>query len=40
MKNELHYVKQHLWCYEYDYNCNCYSIVTPNITVKQLNVMS
>jgi len=25
----LHYVKQHLWCYEYDYNCSRYSLVMP-----------
>jgi len=27
MKNELRYVKQHLWWYEYDYKCNLYSLV-------------
>jgi len=29
MKNELRYVKQHLWRYEYDYDykCNRYSLV-------------
>jgi len=25
MKNELRYVKQHLWPYEYDYKYNRYS---------------
>jgi len=37
MKNELRYVKQHLWLYEYDYKCNCYSLVTPTVAVKQLH---
>jgi len=35
MKDELHYVKQHLWRYEYDYKCNCYSLVTTIVAVKQ-----
>jgi len=37
MKNELHYVKQHLWRYEYDYKCNRYSLVTT-VAMKQLQV--
>jgi len=40
MKNELRCVIQHLWCYEYDYKCNRYSLVMPTITVKQLRVTS
>ena len=40
MKNELDYVKQHLWRYEYDYKCNRYSLVTTNVAVKQLQVTS
>jgi len=40
MKNKLRYVKQHLWWYEYDYKCNCYSLVTTTVTVKQLQVTS
>jgi len=39
MKNELHYVKQHLWRYEYDYKCIRYSLVTT-VVVKQLHVTS
>jgi len=35
MKNELHYAKQHLRCYEYDYKCNRYAIVTPTLVVMQ-----
>jgi len=35
MKNELRYVKQHLWGYECDYKCNCYSLVMPTVAVKQ-----
>jgi len=38
MKNELCYVKQHLWHYEYDYKCNRYSLLTPTVTAKQLQV--
>jgi len=40
MKNELRYVKQHLWRYEYDYKCNRYSLLTPTAAVKQLHVTS
>jgi len=41
MKNELHYVMQHLWRYEYHYyKCNRYSLVMPTVTVKQLHVTS
>jgi len=40
MKNELRYVKQRLWCYEYDYKCNHYSLVTPTVAVNQLHVTS
>ena len=40
MKNELHHVKQHLWRYEYDYKCNCYSLVTTTISVKLLHITS
>jgi len=40
MKNELRYVKQHLWRYEYDYKCNRYSLVTTTVAVKQLHVTS
>jgi len=40
MKNELHYVKQHLWLCEYDYKCNCCSPVTTTVVVKQLHVTS
>jgi len=39
MKNELHYVMQHLWHYEYDYKCNRYS-VTRTVAMKQLQVTS
>ena len=35
MKNELRSVKQHLWCYEYDYKCNGYSLVTTTVAMKQ-----
>jgi len=28
MKNELRYVKQQIWRYEYDYKSNRYSLVT------------
>jgi len=38
MKNELRYVKKHLWHCEYDYKCNCYSLVTATVTMKQLQV--
>jgi len=37
MKNELRYVKQHLWRYEYNYKCNRYSLLTT-VAVKQLHV--
>ena len=37
MKNELCYVKQHLWRYEYDYKCDRYSLVTT-VAVKHLHV--
>jgi len=40
MKNELPNVTQHLWCYEYDYKCNRYSLVTTTATVKQLHITS
>jgi len=30
-KNELRYVKQHFWRYEYDYKCNRYSLVTTTV---------
>jgi len=40
MKNELPYVKQHLWRYEYDYKCNRYPLVKTTVTVKQLHVTS
>ena len=40
MKNELRYVKQHLWRYEYDYKYNRYSLVTTTVAVKQLHVTS
>jgi len=40
MKNELPYVKQHLWCYEYDYKCNYYLLVMPTVAVKQLHITS
>jgi len=41
MKNELRYVKQHLWRYEYDYKCNRYSsLVTTTVAMKQLQVTS
>jgi len=33
MKNELLYVKQHLWCYEYDYKRNHYSLMTITVAV-------
>jgi len=39
-KNELHYVKLHLWCYEYDYKCNRYSLVTTIVAVNQLHITS
>jgi len=38
MKNELCYVKQHLWRCEYDYKCNRYSLVTTTVAMKQLQV--
>jgi len=38
MKNELRYVKQRLWRYEYDYKCNRYSLVTTPFAMKQLHV--
>jgi len=40
MKNELRYVKQHLWRYENDYKCNRYSLVTTTVAMKQLQVTS
>jgi len=40
MKNELRYVKQHLWCYEYDYECNHYSLVMTTVAAKQLHITS
>jgi len=40
MKNELLDVKQHLWCSEYDYKCNCYSPVMTTVAVKQLHITS
>jgi len=40
LKNELHFIKQHLWCYEYDYKCNRYSLVTQTVAVKQLHIIS
>jgi len=40
MKNELRYAKQHLWCYEYNYKCNHYSLVKTTVAVKQLHVTS
>jgi len=40
MKNDLRYVKLHLWRYVYDYKCNCYSLVTTTVAVKQLHVTS
>jgi len=40
MKNELRYGKQHLWCYEYYYKCNRYSLVTTTFAMKQLQVTS
>jgi len=40
MENELHYVKQHLWHYEYDYKCNRYALLTPTVPVKQLHIAS
>ena len=39
-KNELCYVKQHLWRYEYDYKRNRYSLVTTTVAMKQLQVTS
>jgi len=36
----LHYIKQHLWQYEYDYKCNRYSLVMTAVAVKQLHVTS
>jgi len=39
MKNELCYIKQHLWRYEYDYNCNRYSLVTTTKGFAFLNFM-
>jgi len=32
--------KQHLWCYEYDYNGNRYSPVMTTATVKQLHIIT
>jgi len=40
MKNELRYVKQRLWRYEYDYNRDRYSLVTTTAAMKQLQVTS
>jgi len=40
MKNQLRYVNQHLWRYEYDYKGNRYSLVTTTVTVKQLHITS
>jgi len=40
MKNELRYVKQHLWRYEYDYKCNRYSLMMTTVAMKQLQVTS
>jgi len=40
MKNELRYVKQHLWRYEYDYKCNRYLLVTTTVAMRQLHVTS
>jgi len=40
MKNELHYVKLHLWRYEYNYKCNRHSLVTTTVAVKQWHVTS
>jgi len=38
--NELRHVKLYFWCYEYDYKCNSYSLVTTTVAVKQLYVTS
>ena len=38
MKNELRYVKQHLWRYEYGYKCNRYSLATTTVAMKQSQV--
>ena len=40
MKNDLSYVKQHLWRYEYDYKCNRYSLMRTTVAMKQLQVTS
>jgi len=40
MKNELRYVTQHLWRYEYAYKCNRHSLVTTTVAMKQLQVTS
>jgi len=40
MKNELRYVKQHLWHYECGYKCNRYSPVKTTVAVKRLHVTS
>jgi len=40
MKNELRYIKLHLWRYEYDYKCNRYSLVMSTVAVKQWHVSS
>jgi len=40
MKNELHHIKQHLWCSEDDYNYNRYSLLMPTVAMKQLHVTS
>jgi len=40
MKSKFRCVKLHLWCYEYDYKSNRYSLVTTTVAVKQLHVTS
>ena len=40
MENELRYVKQHLWRYEYDYKCNRYSLVATTVAMNQLQATS
>ena len=40
IKSQFCYIKQHLWCYDYDYKCNHYSLVAPTVVVKQMHVTS
>jgi len=40
MVQKSNHLKQHLWCYEYDYKCDRCSLVKPTVAVKQLDATS